>query len=391
MITRLQVQNFKSLRKLDIPLGPLNVLVGSNMAGKSNIIDALWFLQQAFFPEAGTQGISYALAQRGGPSEVLWKGGEDKLLTIGIEVRDETDPGTTFKYLLEIIAGAGNFMTIQNESLKVSRVGIDFDLLRYEGGMAWLTNADGKDLGRANYSGSSAFQYAAPNWDGYRLYENLKQWRFYRLIPAVMKQPSLMSVGQALNVNGENISAWLMWLQANSPELFGQINEVLQDLFPDVIQVKLVPTSDGKVHLAMVEKGLKRPTTVWQASDGLLAVTALLSLIYTPPELSGTLFCIEEPENHLHPRLMETLVALMRQVRQKLLDSKLPLGQIIITTQSPHLVDQMSLDEIIWVERKDGETTAYHPADKESLRKLVQNKELGLGDLMYSGALSQGK
>jgi predicted ATPase len=361
------------------------------MAGKSNILDVLRFLFQVFFPEAGAQGIWYALAQRGGPSEVLWKGGEDKLISIVLEGVDDDEPGTNYKYELQLIAGAGNFVAVQNESLKLLRGGKEIDLLRQEGGSLRLANADGKDMGNvpSSSSGVSALQYASPDWDGYKLHEWVRNWRFYHLVPPVMKQPSQMSFGQVLMPGGDNLSAWLMWIQTHSPEAFGRINEVLRDLFPDVIQVKTIPTPDGKVHLAFLEKGLRRPTTVWEASDGLVVLAALLSLIYVPAELSGTLFCIEEPENHLHPKLLETLVALLRQVRHEILDSKTRLTQILVTTQSPYLVDQMSLDEIIWIEKKDGETKAYHPAGKEHLRKLVEDKELGIGDLMFTGALGE--
>ena len=393
MITRLRVRNFESLRDVDLTLGPLNVLVGPNMAGKSNILDVLKFLFQVFFPEANTEGIGYALAQRGGPSEVLWKGGEDKLISISLEGVDDDEPGTNYKYELQLIVGAGNFVAVQNESLKLLRGGKEIDLLRQEGGSHRLANADGKDLGSVPSSGASvsALQYASPDWDGRKLLEWVRNWRFYHLVPPVMKQPSQMSSGQVLMPNGDNLSAWLMWVQTHSPEAFGRINEVLRDLFPDVIQVKTIPSPDAKVHLEFLEKGLRRPTTVWQASDGLVALAALLSLIYVPAELSATLFCIEEPENHLHPKLLETLVALLRQVRQEILDSKTRLTQIIVTTQSPYLVDQMSLDEIIWIEKKDGQTRAYRPADKEHLRKLVEDKGLGIGDLMFTGALGEEK
>jgi predicted ATPase len=182
-----------------------------------------------------------------------------------------------------------------------------------------------------------------------------------------------------------------MWIQTHSPEAFGRINEVLRDLFPEITHVRTIPTRLGTVQLEFSERELRQPVTGLEASDGLLALIGLLSLIYVPPELSGTLFCIEEPENHLHPKLLETLVALLRQVRQEILDSKKRLTQIIITTQSPYLVDQMALDEVIWVEKKDGATRAYRPADKAHLRKLVEDREIGIGDLMFTGALGEEK
>jgi predicted ATPase len=389
MITRLQVRNFKSLRDIDLSLGPLNVLVGPNMSGKSNILDVFRFLHEVFFPEAGTAGVLYALAQRGGVNEVLWKGGDDKLITMSLEGVDDADPGTKYRYSLELIAGSGDFVATQNESLQLLRSGSEIDLIHREQGMVELKNADGKSVGNFGSSGISTLQYAPPNWDGYRFNQWVKLWRFYHLVPPSMKQPSLMSLGQVLLPNGDNLSSWLMWLQANSPEAFVRLNEVLHDLFPEVTQVRTIPTPDGKVHLATSERGLKRPTAVWQASDGFLALTALLSLIYVPPGLSGTLFCIEEPENHLHPRLLETLVGLLRQVRQEVLDSKGSLSQIVLTTQSPYLVNQLFVDEIIWIEKRDGETKAYRPADKGHLRKLIEDKDLGLGDLMFTGALGE--
>ena len=391
MITRLQVRNFKSLREIDLSLGPLNVLVGPNMSGKSNILDVFRFLYQVFFPEANAQGISYAVAQRGGISEVVWKGGDTRLITIVLEAIDDADPSRTYRYSIELISGPGEFVTNQSESLKLLRPGMEIDLIRRERDFLQLKNADGKDAGITGSIGISALQHAPPNWDGYRFSEWVRLWRFYHLLPPEMKERSSVALGQGLTPSGDNLSSWLLWLQSHSPEAFFKLNEVLQDLFPEIVQIRAIPAQDGKVHLTATEKGLKRPTFVWALSDGFLALTALLSLIYAPPGLSGTVFCIEEPENHLHPRLLETLVGLLRQVRQEVVDSKGAPPQIFITTQSPYLVDQFSLDEIVWVERKNGETKVFRPADKIHLKKLIEDKDLGLGDLMFTGVLGDEK
>jgi predicted ATPase len=197
-----------------------------------------------------------------------------------------------------------------------------------------------------------------------------------------------MASGQVLDEpGGDNLSAWLMWLQTHSPEAFAKVNEVLRDLLPSVRQIRTIPTEDGNVHLSVSEDGLRRPTSVWQASDGFLVLTALLSLIYVPPERGGTLYSVEEPENHLHPRLLETLITLLRQVQ----GSARSQAQFLFATQSPYFLDQFSLDEVYWVEKKKGETKAYRPSDKLHLRKLVEDRELGLGDLMYTGALGAEK
>lgn len=396
MITRLQVHNFKSLRDVDISLDPLNVLVGPNMSGKSNILDALLFLYQVFFPQPGAQGVNYALAQRAGPDEVLWKGGEDKLITISLETTDDLDSEIRYQYAIEIIVGAGGYATVQNESLRLRRNGASVTLLGKQEGAAQSTgfqywNANGGAFGGTGQGGVSAMQHAHPSWDGYKFLNSAQYWRFYHFLPPIMKESSEMASGQLLSTYGQNISARLLWLQTHSPKTFGMLNEVLRDAFPDVMQVRTIPTPDGKVHVAVDEKGLKRPTNVWQLSDGFVHFLGLLSLIYVPPELSGTLFLVEEPENYLHPRLLETLVTLLRQVRQDISQAKQPLSQILLTTQSPYLVDRFHLDEIVWVEKRNGETKVFRPSDKKGLRQLVENSDLGLGDLLYAGALGQEK
>jgi predicted ATPase len=118
-------------------------------------------------------------------------------------------------------------------------------------------------------------------------------------------------------------------------------------------------------------------------SDGELAFLALMSIILAPEELSPPLLCLEEPENYLHPRLIEILVELMNQ-RQ--LEPRAP--QIIMTTHSPLLVDKLRLDELVVTKNTDGATRLTYPSSKKHLKTLLSDKSTSLGDLWYSGALS---
>ena len=226
--------------------------------------------------------------------------------------------------------------------------------------------------------------------DGYPLKLFAQNWRFHQFVPAVMKQANPMTAGNILDLHGSNLSAWLMWLQTRSPQAFARIAEVARDVFPEIRELLTWPTQQGTVYLTSQEQGLLRPTPLFQMSDGELAFVAYLSLILAPDELGGTLFFIEEPENHLHPKLFETLVALLRQVQQQVADRGVPRSQMIFTTHSPLVLNQMKLEEILWVEKRHGETKVIRPNDKPHLRKLVEDEELGLGDLMFAGALGQG-
>jgi predicted ATPase len=231
-------------------------------------------------------------------------------------------------------------------------------------------------------------ELAPRNWDGYPLKWFAQNWRHYHLVPSLMKQPNQVGAGGVLEHQGQNLSAWLMWLQTRAPENFNRIAEVARDVFPEIRRILTWPTQQGTVYLASEEQALARPTPLIQMSDGELAFIALLSLVCAPDGLGGTLFLVEEPENHLHPRLLETIVALLRQVQEEVSDRNVP-SQILLTTHSPFLVDQMNLDEILWIEKRRGETVVVRPSDKTHLRKLVEDKALGLGDLMLAGALGE--
>jgi predicted ATPase len=185
--------------------------------------------------------------------------------------------------------------------------------------------------------------------------------------------------------HGENFSSWLMTLQTRHDDEFERIARVARDLFPELEKLFTQPTQQGNVFAATREKYLKRTTSINQMSDGELVFIALLSLIYSPPELASPLLLIEEAENHLHLRLLVTFVELLRQVQQEFPPARCP--QVIMTTHSPHLVDQFNLDELIVLEKREGATAVARPGDKEHLRKLLEEEETGLGSLYYSGAL----
>ncbi|MFE9870786.1 AAA family ATPase [Micromonospora sp. NPDC005686] len=86
-LRRLAVENFRSLRAVEVHLAPLNVLVGPNGAGKSNLLDVIAFLGDA------TRGdLEPALARRGGFSRVHFRGDPDASSPVRIEVETTTSP-----------------------------------------------------------------------------------------------------------------------------------------------------------------------------------------------------------------------------------------------------------------------------------------------------------
>ncbi len=390
MINEIRVQNFKSLKDVTITLGMRNVLVGPNMAGKSNLIEVFRFLGRMVLPGPDLYGLVKAIATSGGFSELVWKGGDSRLVTISLKgqlpVESRPDSRATWDYGISLLGDARGGVTVQDEFLRMSGPAGTFALVDKVEGERVLKNLNGSILSRVVDRDRSALEFEIPDWTGNVLRRYIGSWRFYRLIPQLMKQPNPTQATSFLNEHGDNLSSWFMMLQTRFPESFGKIRAAARDVFPEMEDLFTWPTQQATVFVASREKHLKGPVSVWHMSDGQLAFIALLSLVYCPLELGAGLYCVEEPENHLHPRLLETLVELLKQVQDDLGPEQS--AQIMVSTHSPHFVDKVSLDELIVAERREGATHFTRPSGKQHLRELLAREEAGLGDLYYSGVLS---
>jgi predicted ATPase len=392
MLTKVRVRNFKSLKDVTLELDRRNVLVGANMAGKSNVIDLFRFVYDMAFPPAGSMGLTNAFVTRGGFSEVLWKGGDER--TIQLSLSGTTlEHGPLWQWNYEILvqgeARYDNFR-ISSERLSVQRPDSPAadELVENVGNERHLCNIQHQRLLSTPDSGRSILEFENPSWPGNFLRSTIAKWRFYELVPASMRSPNQTAATAFLQKYGENLSQWLSNLALeHHNDSFARIERILLDTLPQVTGLFNLPTQQSTVALGSREKCLNRPVTLSQMSSGELTFIALLSLIYAPAERTGTLYCIEELENYLHPRLIDTLLEVMRQVQEQW-EGNENAPQLIVTTHSPLVVDKTKLSEIVFVEKREGATICTRPNDKPQLQKLLENAEVGLGDLVYSGALS---
>jgi predicted ATPase len=384
MIKSVRVQNFKSLRDVSVPLGLRNVLVGPNMSGKTNFIDVFRFLHRMCFPQPGTWGLANAFL--GGFSEFTWKGGDSNLIVISLDGETVEPRRTGWSYEIAIVGDMQGSVRAQEERLTLSREGEKHELIEMAGGYRSLRNQDGQLVLQNIDAARSALEFEVPNWDGSFLRALVFSWSFYRLIPTPMRQINPAAAQRSLTEAGDNLSAWLMHLQTRHGDALGRIAQVCRDVFPDLQDIFTEPTRQATVTVASREKHLRRPVSLWQMSDGQLKFLALLSLILAPSELGASLSCIEEPENHLHPRLLETLIELLKQVQSE--PSTAEASQVIVTTHSPYLVDRFALEEVIVFEKSLGATVLRFPKDRAHLRELLEREEVGLGDLLFSGTLA---
>jgi len=390
MISRIRIQNFKSFRNVDVELGLTNVLVGPNMSGKSNFIDAFRFLVDLLIPGAGVQGLGNAMIKRNGFQEVAWKGEGSNVIAFTLDGTVAGKEGKPLKwaYHLEILGERrfGN-VNVQREELTLFKSDGPLVLIATEQGRRVLSGMSNAALTQVHDTGRLALEYEIPDWEGNEIRASIASWRFYRLIPPFMRQANPSAAAQVLSEYGDNLASWLLLLQTRHGEQFRRIVKVCKEVFPDLEDVLSWPTPQSTVYIASREKYLGSPTTVWQMSDGELSFIALLSLIFAPAELGSALYCVEEPENFLHPRLLTVLTELLKQVQMELGSDTS--AQLVISTHSPQLIDRCSIDDLILFRRDRGETKCERLRDSEHFKKLVESGEIGLGELYYSGALAR--
>ena len=136
-------------------------------------------------------------------------------------------------------------------------------------------------------------------------------------------------------------------------------------------------TLESTVFMSMEEDDLEGRLPIGTLSDGTLRFLAHIAVFRQPNP--PTMFFLEEPENYIHPRLLEKLAEEI-----KIPSLRFP---ILINTYNPLFVDKLDPETIVIVERNKGGTITNPVASSDDLQKLIREMELELGDIWYSGAL----
>jgi predicted ATPase len=236
MIKRFRVRNFLSLKEVDLELGINNLVVGPNMSGKSNLIDCFRFLTTMV-----TQGVTKAFLDRGGFQEVVWKGGDESRISIGLTAQIPAEKGIPqkeYNYEISILGGQTGAISVESEKLTVKVNDALKTLVDLKGGQGEVKKEDGTiaftplaDPRR------TALEFEVPGWEGNLVRTLISNWRFYRLIPTVMKQANAAASPNFLEEHGNNFSSWFMTLLNQHPEEFRRIRQTAADVLPSIKEI----------------------------------------------------------------------------------------------------------------------------------------------------------
>ena len=389
------------------PLTPMTAVIGKNGVGKSTIFDALGFLADTL-----KSGVEEACDSRGrGGFQRLRTQGQTEPIRFEIYYRQQRN-SRPITYELSIDEKLGRPF-VSSERLRQRRKGQSrghpFSFLRLEkgSGVVWKgeealdTNHD-DDISEAPISGTQEIESSEqeavelddavhlgiatlgslrqhPRIAAFRRF--IEDWYLSYFTPDAARDLPLAGPQKHLNIHGDNLGNVVQFMQREHPKRFESILTRIAEKIPGIDRIDTERTPDGRLLLRFNDKGFDDPFYAQQMSDGTLKVFAYLLLLEDPSP--PPFLCIEEPENGLYHKLLETLAQEFRAHATGTSSG----SQVFITTHQPYFVDALEPEEV-WILEKgdDGYAKVRRASEDETITNLVA-EGLPLGGLWYSDYL----
>lgn len=407
LIEGLKIQNYRSLR--DITMGrvgtdpllrsadsltPLTVVIGKNGVGKSSIFDAFGFLSDCMETDLETA----CNARNRGGYDKLVSLGVDQPITITIYYREtkndrpityEVSIGREEKTGLPIVLSE----RLRQRAKSSGGLGRPRSFLHLEKGKGTVYVGDdaleGDEASKRNVEFDShrlaivslAEQFSEnPRIAQFKKF--IQSWYLSYFTPDSARKIPQAGTQKHLNLHGDNIGNVVQYMARNHPVVFKKILDEISRKIPGIGTIEPYKDSiTNNLYLLFKDRGFAKPFTQQQMSDGTLKMFSYLLLLNDPEP--APFICIEEPENGLYHKLLETLA---REFREHATGKK-GASQIFITTHQPYFVDALEPNEV-WILEKglDGFSTIRRASDDDQVKNMVA-EGLPLGGLWYSDYL----
>ena len=209
----------------------------------------------------------------------------------------------------------------------------------------------------------------------------IEGWYLSYFTPDAARSLPLAGPQQHLNMRGDNLGNVVQFMEREHPHRFKAILNTIAEKIPGIDRIDTEKTTDGRLVLRFNDKGFQDPFFAQQVSDGTLKIFCYLLLLADPKP--PPFLCIEEPENGLYHKLLETLANEFREHASHGKDR----SQVFVTTHQPYFVDALEPEEV-WILEKgaDGFSAIRRASDDPIVINMVA-EGLPLGGLWYSDYL----
>ena len=425
MLTRIEVDGFKNLVDFTLDFGPYTCIAGVNGVGKSNIFDSIRFLSLLTDHTINQAARQIRSPEDTGEIGDLFfsAGGETrKRITMGAEMIVDSDvvddfgrPGVASSTFLRYevafrheppsgSAGPLGGLVLEREELRHIPSGVAAERLRFSHNKRQFRNSviynkrrgsgfistrqdktivihqDGGSSGRARPAApaeraprtivGTENTAATPTILAAR--REMQRWRILALEPSAMRRPDRFTDEPGITADGGHIPVTLHHLDSRSPfpdvadgpndDIMSRIASRLSSLVP-VQAVRAVSDDVRQLYSLELEERTGVRLRANSISDGTLRFLALTA-IAEAMDATGV-YCMEEPENGIHPEKLAAMNQLLHDIAVDLderVDSDNPLRQVIVATHSPYFVQLQSPEELL---------IAKNPAVKASAGEAI--------------------
>ena len=353
-LSSIHIAGYKSIKSCTVTLNKINVLIGSNGAGKSNFISAFSLLQSIL-----AKNLQVTVAQSG----------INSLFFNGIKETEEIS--------MEVFFGDNSygFCLIPTED---NRVVFKKEYFGYHGDWENESNVNRghSEAMWQNGTNNKISSFVVPvlkkqNWRVYHFHDTGKT--------AKVKQEHNISNNKVLFFDAANLAAFLYRLKQNHLSSYNEIVQTIRLVAPYFDDFDLEPQegNEEQIVLRWIQKGCEDIFNASQLSDGTLRFICLTTLLLQPHELQPETIIVDEPELGLHPYAITIFAEMVKQLS----DEK----QVIISTQSVELLNEFDVEDVVVVNRNDY-GSAFKRLKEEELKDWVEN-DYALGELWKKNIL----
>jgi len=350
-ISKLVVAGYKSIKDATIEFGDINIFIGANGSGKSNLISLFTLLQNI-----ANSRLTHFISSSGGPNTIFHNGTKT---TQEIEV---TYYFGNNGYGFQLRPGQNGSAYFENEWFF-------WNYSRNIEGHHNLPSGQTESQWRTG-TGTRIDKYVQP------ILEKQK-WRVYHFHDtgktSPMKQQCAINDNIELDINARNIAAFLYRLKVADEICYRNIVRTIQLVAPffDDFILRPNPLNEETISLEWKTKNSDTPFSASQLSDGTLRFICLTCLLMQPQSLKPETIIIDEPELGLHPAAITVLAGMVRSASTD--------NQLILSTQSVELLNEFEPDDVIVVDREN-DASVFKRLGEYNLEEWLQD-DYTMGDL----------
>lgn len=352
-LKRILIKGFKSVdsrHPLLLEVGDVNVLLGANGAGKSNVIGFFQLLENLM---GGS--LQRYVEQAGTAQTFLYYGAKKTPALLGmLNFEDEEENQYVYQVALSHALPDRLIITMENVAFQKGKEGSMHPALL-------PTNFKESELAEAKDAVSVAIREFLSGCKIYQFHDTSAD--------GVLRQSSPVETAHYLQAKGNNLAAFLYYLKESYPFYYKRIVEYVRLVMPQFWDFYLQPRQ-GYVSLTWTDNSANDYVLIpQQLSDGTLRFIALATLLLQPEETMPNVILIDEPELGLHPYAI-------RQLAEMIKDAAFH-TQVIVATQSPLLLDEFELGNVSILERDEAlNATVKRDLNKKELAEWLDHYSL---------------